>query len=126
MMTQGWTDLEAGNFREAIPFREKATTMGAPPFVTAYLAYAYGAAGDRRGEMEARCAQEDVERWSGAAVQSGARVSGSAITRVRSTIWSRALTADSQMMAWLGRHSMFDSLRSEPRFITLMKKLNLD
>jgi Tfp pilus assembly protein PilF len=36
----------------------------------------------------------------------------------------RALAAHSQMMAWLGRDAMFDPLRSEPRFISLMKKLN--
>lgn len=35
-----------------------------------------------------------------------------------------ALAADSQMMAWIGHDAMFDSLRSEPRFIALMKRMN--
>ncbi len=52
-MVEGWAALEAGKFREAVPFIRKATTMGAPPFVTAYLAYALGAAGDRAGAMAA-------------------------------------------------------------------------
>lgn len=32
---------------------KKATTMGAPPFVTAYLSYTLGASGDRAGAMAA-------------------------------------------------------------------------
>jgi hypothetical protein len=28
------------------------------------------------------------------------------------------------MMAWIGRDAMFDPIRSEPRFETLMKRLN--
>ena len=46
-MIVGWADMAAGQFREAIPALKKAKAMDSPPFVTAYLAYAYGAAGDR-------------------------------------------------------------------------------
>ena len=50
-MIDGWTDLEMGKFREAIPALKKAKAMESPPFVTAYLAFAYGAAGDREAAM---------------------------------------------------------------------------
>jgi hypothetical protein len=40
-----------GQFREAIPALKKAKAMEAPPFVTAYLAFAYGAAGDRASAL---------------------------------------------------------------------------
>ena len=51
VMVEGWTDLEAGKFRDAIPALRKAKAMESPPFVTAYLAFAYGAAGDREAAM---------------------------------------------------------------------------
>jgi predicted Zn-dependent protease len=51
VMVDGWTDLEVGKFREAIPALRKAKAMESPPFVTAYLAFAYGAAGDREAAM---------------------------------------------------------------------------
>ena len=50
-MVEGWGDLDVGRYRDAIPLLEKAKTMGAPPFVSAFLAYAYGAAGDRASAL---------------------------------------------------------------------------
>ena len=46
-MQFGWIELQQGNVRAAIPKLEKANAMEAPPFVAAYLGYAYGAAGDK-------------------------------------------------------------------------------
>ena len=40
VMMDGWVELEAGKPRDAIPALKKAKSMDAPPFVTAYLAYA--------------------------------------------------------------------------------------
>jgi serine/threonine-protein kinase len=125
VMLEGWADLEAGKFREAVPFIKKATTMGAPPFVTAYLAYAHGAAGDRGSAMAALEALKNMSKdgqvlpFNRALVYLGLGDHARALDNLE-----RALAADSQMMAWLGRDAIFDALRSEPRFIALMKRLN--
>lgn len=35
----------------------------------------------------------------------------------------QALAADSQMLAWIGHDEIFDSLRGEPRFVALLKRM---
>ncbi len=50
-MVDGWVDMESGRFPSAIASMKKATTMGAPPFVSAYLGYVYGLAGDRANAL---------------------------------------------------------------------------
>jgi tetratricopeptide (TPR) repeat protein len=124
-MVEGWALLDAGYYGDAIPFLKKATTMDAPPFVTAYLAYAYGSAGQRDSAMAelAKLKQMsnggEVLPFNLALVYLGLGDKVKALDNLE-----RALAADSQFMAWIGQDHIFDPLRSEPRFKALMKKLN--
>ena len=122
---EGWIELEVGRFREAIPYLERAAAMGAPPFVTAYLGFAYGAAGDRDPALATFDRLKEVSP--------GGRVAPFNLAMVHLGLGDhsqaldyleRALAADSQMMPWLGRDAFFDPLRSESRFQALMKRLN--
>jgi hypothetical protein len=36
------------------------------------------------------------------------------------------IIADSQVMPWIGRDAIFNSIRSEPRFIALLTKIGRD
>jgi tetratricopeptide (TPR) repeat protein len=126
VMVEGWGSLEAGRYSDAIPFLEKAKTMGAPPFVSAFLAYAYGAAGDRPRAMtelanlKKMSADGTVLPFNMALVNLGLGDHAGALNNLE-----QAWAADSQMMAWLGQDRIFDPLRSEPRFMALLKKLRL-
>ncbi|MGN6393473.1 MAG: protein kinase domain-containing protein [Gemmatimonadales bacterium] len=124
-MIEGWTDLNAGHPRDAIPKLEKAVTMDAPPFVTAYLAYAYAASGDR---ARARAALDTLKK-----VSKAGRVAPYNLALVYLGLGDhdRALdnleqahASDSEFMVWLGQDHLFDPLRSEPRFVALLKQLN--
>jgi serine/threonine-protein kinase len=125
VMIAGWTNLEIGRFREAVPLLRKATTMDAPPFVTAYLAYALGAAGDRAGAMRALASLRKMSPdgtvlpFNQALVDLGVGDHARAIENLE-----KAYEANSQLLAWVGRDAIFDPLRAQPRFMALMRKLN--
>jgi len=125
VMLRGWLELELGRFRAAIPHLERAATMGAPPFVTAFLGFAYGAAGEREralatfDQLKALSPGGRVVPFNLALVHLGLGDHAAALDQLE-----RALEADSQMVPWLGRDAIFDPLRGEPRFKALMRRLN--
>ena len=125
-MLEGWIDLQERKFGDAIPSLKKAKALESPAFVTAWLAYAYAASGDRpraMGEIEdlkKRSTGGEVLPFNLAIVHLGLGDLKLAIDYLE-----RAYAADSQWMGWLKKDRMFDPLRSDPRFVALLKKLRL-
>jgi TolB-like protein len=123
-MMEGWIDLERGNPRGAIPALERATKMESPAFVTAWLAYAYGASGDRvramaeLADLRTKSLHGQVPPFCLALVYLGLGDKASAVTYLE-----QARRADSQWLGWLKLDRVFDPLRSEPRFVVLLKQL---
>jgi TolB-like protein/Flp pilus assembly protein TadD len=117
--------LHANDFSEAIAKLQQARTMGAPPFVTAYLAYALGKSGDRAGAMATlaevkRVSPEgEVAPFNMALLYLGLGDHARALDDLE-----RAYTESSQQLVWLNDEPIWNPLRSEPRFIALMKKLH--
>jgi serine/threonine-protein kinase len=124
VMMEGWIELEAGRYREAIPALTRASTMDAPPFVTAYLGFARGAAGDRAGAMAELQALRRMAGGRPVLPFNLALVYLGLGDRARAIDYAwQALEANSQMLGWLGHDAIFDSLRDEPRFIALLRRL---
>ncbi len=120
----GWIDIQSGKVEEAIPHFQQAKTMGAPAFVSAWLAYAYGSSGDRD---RALAEFEDLKQMSldgrvtpfdSALVALGLGDHARAVS-----LLEQAYALDSQWLGWLKNDRIFDPLRSDPRFRVLMKKL---
>jgi len=126
-MVYGWIDIEVGKIRDAIPELQKAKAMESPAFVGAFLGYAYGASGDRAralAEMEdlkKRSLHGYIPPFDLALVYIGLGDRQRALDYLE-----QAYATDSQWLGWLKEDRMFDSLRSEPRFKALMKKLRFD
>ena len=126
-MQFGWIELQQGNVRAAIPKLEKANAMQAPPFVTAYLGYAYGAAGDKAKasamieEIKKKAVGDFVPPFNLALVYLGLGDHALALDYLE-----QASAADSQWMMYLKIDRVFDPLRADPRFIALMKKCHFE
>ena len=124
VMIQGWIAIQEGKFGEAVSFLRRAKEMGAPPFVSAYLAFALGASGDRAGAMAQRETLMQVPAGASglpfnlALLHMGLGEKAKAIAYLE-----QALAADSQQFGWLRYDAMYDSLRGEPRFVALLRKL---
>ena len=123
----GWIDIQAGKVKDAVPQLQKAKAMGSPTFVSAWLAYAYGASGDR---ARALTELEDLKKASlrGSATPFNlALVSLGLGDHARAVSYlEQAHASDSQWLGWLGLDRAFDPLRSEPRFAALVRKLGLE
>jgi TolB-like protein/Flp pilus assembly protein TadD len=126
-MQLGWIALEQGKVRAAIPELEKAAKMESPPFATAYLGYAYGAAGDRARalatieELKKKSVHGYVPPFNLAIVYLGLGDLERAMD-----LLEQASADDSQWMMYLKFERILEPLRANPRFIALMKKCHFD
>jgi tetratricopeptide (TPR) repeat protein len=120
----GWADIEAGKFREAIPHLEQARLMDSPPFVTGWLGYAYAAAGETAkaqvtlAELNRMSAHRFVSPFCAAIVYLGLGHKQRALDGLE-----KAYAARSQWMTFLKVDRILNPLRSEPRFVELLKKV---
>jgi TolB-like protein/class 3 adenylate cyclase len=126
-MQFGWIDIESGNVQAAIPSLQKAAAMESPPFATAWLAYAYGAAGDRTAalatieELKKKSLNGQITPFNLAIVHMGLGDHARALDYLE-----QASATDSQWMMYLKIDRIFDPLRSNPRFIALMEKCHFE
>ncbi len=122
----GCIDLQEGKVRDAIPKFRKAKAMESPAFASAWLAYAYGASGDRPAamaeleELKKKSLRGSVTPFNLALFYLGLGERARALDYLE-----QAYSADSQWLGWLGCDRVFDPLRAEPRFVALIKKLRL-
>ena len=123
----GFIDIQAGNVRDAIPKFRKAKVMESPAFVSAWLAYAHGASGDRAGAMaeledlKKRSLRGSVAPFNMALFHAGLGDRQRALDDLE-----KAYASDSEWLGMLKYDRAFADLRSEPRFVALLKKLRLD
>ena len=123
----GWIDIQQGKVRDAIPEFRKAKAMESPAFVCAWLAYAYGASGDRtRAQAELEDLKKKSLRGSVTAFNLALVYLGLGDRARALDYLEQAFDVNSQWMPYLRGDRIFDPLRAEPRFAALMRKLGFE
>jgi TolB-like protein/Tfp pilus assembly protein PilF len=123
----GWVDIQAGKVGEAIAELQKAQALEAPPFVTAWLGYAYAASGDRAhalatiDELKRKSLHGYVPQFNLAIVYLGLGDHARALDYLE-----QADAADSQWLIYIRGDRIFDPLRADSRFAALMRKKGFD
>ena len=121
---EGWMEIQAGRPQDAIPLFQKAIAVGSPPFVAAWLGYAYGVTGDRAramaalDELKKTSLKGYIPPFNLAIVHLGLGDRARALDYLE-----QAYDNNSQWMPYLRGDRIWDPLRSDPRFAALMKKL---
>ncbi len=122
---EGLLALQNGDLNAAIAAFERARKLGAPPFTTGYLAYSYARSGNR---AQAMALLEELKKMSPGGEVAPANLAllhlGLGDSRRAIDELERAYAASSQALVWLKIDRIYDPLRSEPRFIALMRRLN--
>jgi tetratricopeptide (TPR) repeat protein len=120
----GWASIMEGNLSEAILELEKGRAMAPTPLVMGWLGFAYAASGDRAKaqavlhELNQTSSGQFFSEFSVASVYLGLGDKERALDLLQ-----KAYEARSQWMIFLKVDKIFDSLRSDPRFIALLKKV---
>jgi len=123
----GVVDIESGNFARAIVELEKARRTEAIPYVEGWIGYAYAASGDRAKALatikalDEASSQRYISPFSTAMIYLALGDKDRALAGLEKTYEVR-----SQWLFLLKVDKIFDPLRSEPRFIALLKKVGLD
>ena len=123
----GWIDVLAGKFNEAITELQKAQAMDSQPLTMGWLGYAYAKSGDRTKaqatmtELNQMSSRRYVSPFNTSLIYVGLGDRVKALDGLE-----KAYEARSWLLLHLKMDRIFDPLRSEPRFIALMKKLNFD
>ena len=121
----GWIDIEAGKFNEATTEMQHRAVYS--PFVAGWLGYAYAKSGERIKaeatitELNQMSSRRSVSPFSTAIIYVGLGDKVRALDGLE-----KAYEARSWLLLWLKMDRIFDPLRSEPRFIALLKKVGLD
>lgn len=122
----GWVYKRRGEMAKMIEYFERVRSMDDSPVFIAALSYAYGLTGDHAkalalfDELEKQAKLCDVSSYAKALVYIGLDQKDQAFAWLE-----KAFEERSEMLPWLDIGAEYDSLRADPRFLDLRRRVGL-
>jgi len=124
----GFAYESKGSFPEAIAAYQKATQLDDDPYALAYLGHAYAASGDTENALKVLDQLKQIAKSRSVSAFSFALVYVGLGQKEQAIEWLEQSYKDGAFadVGYIKVDPRFDSLRSEPRFHELLRKLGLD
>jgi tetratricopeptide (TPR) repeat protein len=120
---RGWCSIWKGNNADARAAFQKATTLDDLPWYISSVGYTYAVAGDRVKAEQILRKLDDLAKQSYVSPANRAAVYLGLGDKTKALDWLEKAYEDRDPMLWWIHERLYDSVRNEPRFKTLMQKV---
>ena len=120
----GWSSIWKGNNAKARGEFEKATTLDDLPWYIGSLGYTYASAGDRAKAEQILHKLEELSKQRYVSPAVHATVYLGMGNKTKALDWIEKAYQDLDPMLWWNQDQLYDSVRNEPRFQAIMKKVD--
>ncbi len=123
LQTLGWCLLWKGNLVDALPAFQKAATLDDLPWYKGSLGYALAVSGDRAKAEQILRDLDELAKKQYVSPASRASVYLGLGEKAKALDWIEKAYEDRDPLLWWNQDQLYDSVRNEPRFQAMLRKI---